>query len=333
MMCACASVRSVSAAPEGGRGPNGTTDFFVVSDNRYFRVIILLAVVIVLNLPLPASMRIESTARDHFAPFQNVMWLLLHRGREAVTSVVRARRAVRRRRELEVRVATLQEEIRQLRALEAENRVLRRQVGFRERSRHRLVLGRVIGRGDATGWWQTARLNRGSVDGIAPNMAAITTEGLVGRTRHVSRHTCDVLLLTDPNCRVACKFARTEAFGIARGSGLAVNGDLELEMLSAAKPFRVEYIAKAHHILKGDKVVTSGLGGIFPEGLLIGRVTRAGLDESGLYRRAVVEPAADIGALRYIFIVTEAGHVPREPAAGPVDMPAGAAREDGEEGP
>lgn len=277
-----------------------------MSDNRYFRVILLLAVVIVLNLPLPAALRIESAARDGFAPFQNVMWLALHKGREAGRSIIGVRSAVRERRRLEVEVARLQEELRRLSALEQQNERLREQLGFKARARHKLVLARVIGRGDASGWWQTLRLNRGSADGITPDMAAITSEGLVGRVRDVSRHACDVLLLTDPNCRVACKFARTEAFGIARGSGVAVNGDVQLEMLSAARPFRVEYIAKAHHILKGDKVVTSGLGGIFPEGLLIGRVTRAGLDESGLYRRAIVEPAADIGSLQYVFIVIEA---------------------------
>lgn len=273
--------------------------------SRLLRVSIFLALVILLNMPVPASLRIKSVSRDIYMPFQNVMWQLIGRGRAGLSALGGIHKVMQRGQRLSAENANLNEELRKLRTMEQENRELRAHLGFKQRSSHKLVLCRVIGRGDASGWWQTIRLNKGRKHGLRPNMAAITTDGLVGRTRTVSHYTSEVLLITDPNCRVSCRFERTEAFGVARGSGVAMNGDMNMEMLCAVKPFRVDYIAKGHHIFKGDRVVTSGLGGLFPEGLLVGRVTRAGLDESGLYRRATVEPAADVGALKHVFVVVE----------------------------
>jgi rod shape-determining protein MreC len=112
-----------------------------------------------------------------------------------------------------------------------------------------------------------------------------------------------VLLITDPACRVACKLPRTEAFGIVRGSGVAVNGEVNLEVLCAVRPCRVDYLPKDDVILKDDEVLTSGLGGVYPEGLLVGYVTRMATAQSGLYQSADLMPAADMGALKYVFVV------------------------------
>jgi rod shape-determining protein MreC len=163
----------------------------------------------------------------------------------------------------------------------------------------------VTSRGDATGWWQKIRLNRGSSHGVAKDMAVISTSGLVGRTLSVSRFTSDVLLVTDPGSRVACKFAGTEAFGIVTGTGVAVDEQRALEMLYAVKPARMDYIPRDPSLIAGADIVTSGLGGVYPEGLLLGRVTAIVEQPHKLYRQADVVPSADMSSLRYVFVVLE----------------------------
>ncbi len=136
-------------------------------------------------------------------------------------------------------------------------------------------------------------------------MAVMTTEGLIGRTIEVSERTSDVLLITDPNCRVSCKTVPGGAFGIMRGGGVQLIGHPLMEMLASINPAVLTYVSTAQDINEGDEVLTSGLGGVFPEGLPVGRIGRVRPHGSGLYLQAEVLPAARLDTFRYAFVVLE----------------------------
>ena len=274
-----------------------------MNSSRIMWIVVLLAVLVVINLPLPASLRLKFGARDGFAPYQNIMAALLDKGHEAFRFVVSAHAATRERDALATAVVELKQELRHMEAAARENEELRAMLGYKQSARHKLLLCGVVSRGDVSGWWQTVRLNRGSLDGIQPDMAVVTDKGLAGKTVEVSQRTADVILLTDPACKVACKFTRTGALGVMRGGGVKTVGDTFLEVLCAPRPFRVDYVAKDQDIQNGDEVVTSGLGGIFPREIHIGTVERIGQHSSGLYQCADVVPSADLHALRYVFVV------------------------------
>ena len=169
-----------------------------------------------------------------------------------------------------------------------------------------LVFCDVTARGDSVGWWHTLTVNRGSRDGIRPDLAVVGPKGLVGRTSGVSWRTAEVLLITDPNCKVPCRTAGGAEFGILEGRGVSVTGRHRLEMLSAVNPIRVDYVPLEMPLHGGDVVETSGLGGILPPGIAVGRVLNAEMDPSGLYQRADVAPSADLTSLRYVFVVMDA---------------------------
>jgi len=266
-------------------------------------LVVLLALLVVLNLPLPVSLRMKLGARDGFAPYQSIMAALVDRGSQAFRFVASARSATRDRDELATTVAELKQELRHMEAAARENEELRALLGYKQEVRYKLVLCGVISRGDVSGWWQTVRLNRGSLDGIMPDMAVVTDKGLVGKTTEVSQRTTDVVLLTDPTCKVACKFSRTGALGVLRGAGVKTVGDTSLEVLCAPRPFRVDYVAKDQEIQNGDEVFTSGLGGVFPREISIGTVERIGQHSSGLYQCADIVPSADLDSLRYVFVI------------------------------
>ncbi len=286
---------------------------------KYYIVAIILTVIVLLGLPVIPSVRVKNVVRENVTPFQAAVALFSSEFSETTSFFFDARNALRERERLMGEVANLRSEVDGLKTLERENAVLREQLDFKARQSHRLVLSEVIARGDSSGWWQTLTLNRGRQSGVAPGMPVMTSEGLIGRTMAVTDQSAEVLLLTDPACRIACRIGRTGACGILRGRGVSVENKMKLALFLPVEPCRIDYLAKDQSIIGGDEVYTSGLGGIFPEGLLVGHVLESSLDDSMLYQSADIKPAAKLDALRYVFVV-----VTRTVSALPDAEPSGA---------
>ena len=261
--------------------------------------------VVLVCLPSSASRGIKGWTRDTLAPFQNVVSQTAQRVRGVFARAAAAGRAADNERDMLAEIGRLRCEAQRLQGLRTENDALRRSLAFRAGNRQRLVAAEVVGRGDISGWWQKLRLDKGLADGVTTNRPVITAEGLVGRTLSVSDHTAEVLLVSDPTCRVACKFSRTGAFGVGQGGGVSLTGRPRLEMLCAPLPVEVQFVDRRADILAGDEVVTSGLGGVFPEGLAVGRVVSRATDKSGLFQRAQLVPSADLARLRYVFVIPQ----------------------------
>lgn len=254
-------------------------------------------VLIAFNLPAPAERAVKNAARDLLAPLQAL-------GASISSRLETARDAVLTRGGLPGEVRELREEnthlVHQLQDMEnlrRENLLLRAQLGFAERSPRTLVPAEVLAR-DISGWWQTLRVSHGGGDAVRPNQAVVTAEGLVGKVTETSARTADVLLLSDPACRVAVEIGDKGAFGILSGQGLSWRGNVLC---------RLELINKNIAIERSDPVYTSGLGGVFPPGLLVGYVESVTLDENGLHQTATVRPRVNLGDLRVVFLVTDGG--------------------------
>ncbi|MDR0469671.1 MAG: rod shape-determining protein MreC [Peptococcaceae bacterium] len=153
-----------------------------------------------------------------------------------------------------------------------------------------LVIARVIGK-DAENWNQMLILDQGSTSGLACDMAVIAPAGMVGRIVSVTPHTAEVLLLIDRESAIGARITETRfAPGMVSGTG---QDDL-LEML------RVDHDAE---ILPGQTVITSGYGGVFPKGLMIGTVEEVMIDTNGLTKRATIRPAVDFRRLEEVMVI------------------------------
>jgi rod shape-determining protein MreC len=266
---------------------------------REQRVIIWLVLgallLLVFNLPESVSSQVKSVLREAVAPLQGALSSFSNKTRESVESVRGIGGAVAENRKMSAELVRLRNEVRRLETLELQNITLREQLRFAQTSARDLIPSEVIAR-DISGWWQTIRLGKGLVDGVTANRAVVTTDGLVGKTVATSPHTADVLLVSDPGCKVSTQITRTGLFGVLTGQGTSWRGRVVC---------RMDFINKDTPVLPGDEVVTSGLGGVFPKGLLVGYVDRVEEDESGLYQRAYVVPKADLGGLTYAFVVVQ----------------------------
>lgn len=264
-----------------------------MKDRRWIALCAIgLVVLATMNLPDSASLRVKGAVRDGISPLQAALRGGVRELREIFRYIRGIGDLALENRALSEEIVYLRGEMRMARELERDNQMMRDLLGFVRRIPNQLVSCEVIGR-DSTGWWQTIRLDKGATAGVAEGRAVITPEGLVGRTVSVSGRTADVLLLSDPSCKVSVRVARSGVFGVVEGLG--------------SKPgeqpaCRMDYISHTADVQEGDEVVTSGLGGLFPKGLLVGRIVRVELDPAGLYQSAWVASAADLGALEYAFV-------------------------------
>ncbi|MDR0994543.1 MAG: rod shape-determining protein MreC [Verrucomicrobiota bacterium] len=265
-----------------------------MKDRRWIALCAIgLVVLVMMNLPDAASSRVKGVVRDGVSPLQGVLRGGVRELREIFRYIRGIGDLALENRALSEEIVYLRGEMRMTHDLERENQLLREQLGFVERpmSRH-LIPCEVIGR-DSTGWWATIRLNKGKTSGVADGRAVITTDGLIGRTVSLSQRTADVLLLSDPACKVSVRLTRSDVFGVAEGTG-AKTGEQPV--------CRIEYLSTSADIREGDEVVTAGMGGLFPKGLLVGHVSRVEPVESGLYQVAWVTSAANLGELEYAFV-------------------------------
>lgn len=172
-----------------------------------------------------------------------------------------------------------------------ENQKLREILEFKQASPFKMTAARVVKRVSST-WWNSMIIDKGSLDGLATDSPVISASGLVGKTGKLAPRLAEVILLTDEMCRVSARVEGTLEQGILAGErgGFDMRPDLRLQFLS-----------KSALISPGANVLTTGEGGVFPQGLLIGRVKR--FENKDLYGVAVVEPAADISSLEHVFVV------------------------------
>jgi len=179
-----------------------------------------------------------------------------------------------------------------LRDVEHEVNRLRHALNYRERSIFKLVPAEIVAR-DSSTWWRTVTINRGKEDGVESDMPVVTDEGLVGKTTTVSANISVVLLVSDENCRVAASVEGTREQGIV--SGERVTGGLT-PMLN------LNFLSKQANLKPGQKGYTSGVGGVFPSGLLIGVVKDFRARE--LDGQAKLTPGVDLSHLEDVFVVT-----------------------------
>lgn len=180
-----------------------------------------------------------------------------------------------------------------LRGLEAENNRLRNALGYRERALFQLMPGRIIAR-DASTWYNTIKIDRGTADQVQPDMPVLTEEGLVGKTTVSADRAATVLLISDENCRVAVTVEGTREQGIIKGERTSHTGQPVISL---------NFLSKQADLKPGQKVYTSGVGGVFPPGVLIGAVKEFKVRELDGY--ATIVPAVDLSTIEDVFVVVE----------------------------
>ena len=190
---------------------------------------------------------------------------------------------------LKQRLAQLEGQQRRMAELEAENHHLADLLELRDALGITAIAASVIGN-DATGLSQTLMLSEGDRQGLRRDMAVISINGVVGKLIAVSHDAARVLLISDHNSALDAFDQRSRARGII--AGVVEDG------------LTMKYVERSEDIKPGDMIVTSGMDGIFPRGLLVGTVARVSREGPGLFLNIEVQAAVNFRELEQVMILT-----------------------------
>ncbi|HEY3314395.1 MAG TPA: rod shape-determining protein MreC [Bacillota bacterium] len=278
---------------------------------RNARFIAAVGVVIV----LVALMNVTSRERDHLTYFEQraaeVMAPVERWGYGLATGVrswilglgeLRSTRAENRR--LKTDLGNYEVLQTRLYELAVENERLRALLEFKAASPMKTVAARVIAR-NPDSWFSQVVIDKGRSSGLDKDMPVMTPGGLVGKLVKVTDTTSTVLLLLDPESGVGGLVQRTRDAGVLLGAA------------GAAGKLQIKFFSRDARVEVGDDIISSGLGGVFPSGLPLGRVTRVEQGEFGLVKFADVKPNADFSHLDEVLVIQDAGVVGPVPGSQP----------------
>lgn len=198
--------------------------------------------------------------------------------------------------QLKKRVAEMEEEIRQAKAANEENERLRNLFPLSQKRRDFVFEAATITAHGVSNWGSTFTISKGENMGIAPQDCVVDEYGnLVGVVTKVGPNWATVTTLVDSDTDMGGLIGRTDTAAILEGDFAFMTQGL----------LKLTYIPENSEIIAGDEILTSGKGGVFPSGLVVGTVSEVHTDASGVGRYAIIQPDTDLEELRQIYVIKE----------------------------
>ncbi|MBI4733400.1 MAG: rod shape-determining protein MreC [Rubrobacteridae bacterium] len=230
------------------------------------------------RLVLAVISPVQSTVTTIVSPIKDGWDYLIHFGQ-----------LTRENRDLRKQLAESRSEVSELKNYKSENSRLRKLIDFKNQSDFKITTANVIGM-PSSSWWSSIVIDRGTHDGIKRGMPVVSGGGLIGQITDASGESARVLLLNDSDSGVSVQVKRTGEFGI-------IHGQINSTKLT------LRNISRDSTIRKGDQLHSSGLGGIFPKGIYVGKVTGINQTPYGLFKTVEVSSPVDFVKLREVMII------------------------------
>lgn len=271
----------------------------LVSRFRYPLTYLVLALASLLSIASPD--RSERTAAPQqlvmelFSPLQQIItwpWRKAKTGASNYVALVDVRENLNK---TEEEIARLRQENIDLREQLKSKERFDRLTTFREQYATKLLSADVTGQA-LSSWFKSITIDKGASSGVQAGMAVITTDGVVGVVSGVASGYAQVLLVSDPQSLVYSYAQRSRARGAVRGRS---DGMCNLE-----------YVPRDADVQVGDELLTSGIGGIYPRGLLVGTVSAVERVPYGMFQRVEVKPAVESSSLEEVFVILERRELP-----------------------
>ncbi|HXI10357.1 MAG TPA: rod shape-determining protein MreC [Thermodesulfobacteriota bacterium] len=199
--------------------------------------------------------------------------------------------------ELKKAVLKLQEENNSLREDVFQNARLKQVLDYKENAGFTTIAAGVMGQ-DLEGWTKTITINKGSSEGVLRDQAVISPLGVVGRVIEVTSHSSKVLVNLDVRSDIDVLVQRSRVKGVVEGTG--------------SEALILKYIRQADDVQVGDLILTSGLSGTFPKGLVVGEVVKIEKSRENFFKYVEVRPKMEIQRLEEVLLVKDSGFFTKE---------------------
>ena len=256
-------------------------------------VIILILLIFLSNVEVNKLSYLETVVSSITSPIQRIFTDLKNKiqGNTAYFSDMDA--IIAENAELKEINSQLETELRELEIIKAENTQLQQYMNLTEKyASYNTIPAYVINR-DVSNYSSTLVLNVGEDDGIREKMTVIADKGLVGHVISVAKSTCKVQVIIDPASTVSSTISTTNESIICKGT------------LDNNQILRASYIPTGAELIQGDSVYTSGVGGIYPKGIIIGTIKEIITTSNITDRYAIVEPVVDFSKIDTVLIIND----------------------------
>ena len=265
-------------------------------------IIVILAVIALIVLMVyteagkeKASM-IENAMGQALLPLQKGLYSVSQYVYNFFSDIGERRNMIRNYEDLQTRLADLEMELIRLEELEKQNERLKKLASFVDENKDMVVTGATVIAKNPGNWFNNITIDKGSKHGVAVNMAVVTDQGLVGRVIEVADGWAKVRTIVDGKSAVSGIVQRNRDNGLLKGNNSLGSEDGLCRMI---------YLPEDSNVTAGDKVLTSGLGEIFPKGIYIGEIIEVTKDTRELYMTAIVKPGVDFQRLEEVLVVTD----------------------------
>jgi len=196
--------------------------------------------------------------------------------------------AAKENKQIKKALADAEAKLNQYEELTLANQRLRRLLDFKKATPREVIAAEVISR-DPSPWFKTVVINKGKNNGVEKGYPVVMSEGIVGQIIEISNSYAKVLLLIDRNSAVDGVVQRSRARGVVKGA--------------AETQCMFEYLLRKHDVHVGDMIVTSGLDGVYPKGLSIGKVVTVDRPHAGIFQQVSVAPFVDFEKLEEVVVM------------------------------
>lgn len=242
------------------------------------------------NYSLKEVSAFESFLIEAFAPIQRGTLSMQEKAAGMLEHYVMVVNTSKDNEQLRHKVDELENKIFEFQEVKKENERLKQLLQFGKEIPREKVLAQIVS-WDASNEFKVLRINKGSSDGLKKMSPVITMNGLVGYVYRLTPHYSDILTILDQNNRVDSIVARTRSHGIVEG-------------VSEFK-CRLKYVNRTEAVKVDDEVITAGLGGIYPKGIKVGKITKIDKENFGITQSIVVTPSVNFHKLEEVVVLIE----------------------------
>ena len=267
-------------------------------NNKYFVILFIITLLLVVGMIFSINRSYETTASDNIIikitmPVQKFFSGITEGIKNFFSHFGDISELKQENEKLNSEIAKLRSQNQRNEAYKAENERLRGMLDLKDTYKEfELVAANVTAR-DSSTWFLSLTIDKGTDDGLKMTDTVITPNGLVGHITDIGTNWAMVTTILDSQSTVAVTVERTEDFA-------TVDGDIDL---SANGLCKMTYIPKDSTITVGDTIKTSGLGGVYPKGINVGKIVKIHPENKGVSQYAEVEPYVDFNKLYEVFVI------------------------------